>query len=279
MLDGLPARGAAVRKLGLPVPPDPMPRRRGTRPLKRWRYIGVYCEELMLCVGEAHVGPLPQRFWAVAEPGRPLAERTTIGRGGVRIEGSRAQVETRDVRIEVTVDEGDGVESIHPSGRDGYVWTRKQAAVPARAEVRVGGRIHSVECDAVVDDSAGYHQRHTRWTWSAGVGRGTRGERIGWNLVAGVNDSPVDSERAVWVDGEPFEPPPVEFTPDLSRIEFAGGDGALQFSEWSAREDSTNVLLIRSTYRQPFGTFTGSFPGGVQLAEGFGVMEVHDVHW
>ena len=187
-------------------------------------------------------------------------------------------MQTRDVRIALEVEENAGVESIHPSGRDGYVWTRKQAAVPARAEVRVGGRICAVECDAVVDDSAGYHQRHTRWTWSAGVGRGTRGERIGWNLVTGVNDSPTDSERAVWVDGEPFEPPPVEFADDLSQVAFTGGE-QLRFSEWSARENSTNVLLIRTTYRQPFGTFTGSFPGGVQLAEGFGVMEVHDVHW
>jgi hypothetical protein len=259
MLDGLSRRGAAVRESGLPVPPDPMPRRRGTRPLKRWRYVGVYSNKVMLCVGEVRVGPLPQRFWAVAEPGRPLAERTTIGHGGVRIEGSRAQVETRDVRIDLRVEEDGGLESIHPSGRDGYVWTRKQAGVPASAEVRVGGRIYSLDCDAVVDDTAGYHQRHTSWTWSAG-------ER--------------NSERAVWVDGEPFEPPPVEFAADLSRLTFAGDDGAgLEFSEWSAREDSTNVLLIRSTYRQPFGTFTGSFPGGVQLAEGFGVMEVHDVHW
>jgi Protein of unknown function (DUF2804) len=279
MLEGLPQRGAEVRKLGLPVPPDPMPRRRGTRPLKRWRYIGAYCDEVMLCVGEVRVGPLPQRFWALAEPGRPVAERTTVGRGGVRIHGSHAHVHARDVRIDLEVDEDAGVESIHPSGRDGYVWTRKQAAVPARAEVRVGGRMFSLACDAVIDDTAGYHQRHTSWTWSAGVGTGTRGERIGWNLVTGVNDSEQGSERAVWVDGVPFEPPPVTFADDLSRIEFSGGDGALDFSEWSAREDRTNVLLVRSSYRQPFGTFTGSFPGGVQLERGCGVVEVHDVHW
>jgi hypothetical protein len=279
MIEGLPQRGRGVRDLDLPVPPDPMPRWRGTRPLKRWRYIGAYCDEVMLCVGEVRVGPVPQRFWALAEPGRPIAESTTIGRGGVRIDGSRTHVSARGVRIDLEVDEDGGVESIHPSGRNGYVWTRKQAAVAARGEVRVGGRMFSLACNAVVDDTAGYHQRHTSWRWSAGVGTGTRGERIGWNLVAGVNDSPRDSERAVWVDGEPFEPPPVTFADDLSRISFDGGGAALHFSEWSAREDRTNVLLVRSSYRQPFGTFTGSFPGGVQLERGFGVVEVHDVHW
>jgi hypothetical protein len=280
MLDRLPQRGPGVHGLDLPVPPDPMPRWRGTRPLKRWRYVGLYSPELMLCVGEAHVGPLPQRFWAVAEPGRPVAERTTIGRGGVRIDGSRVHVEARDLRIDVEVDEDGGVESVHPSGKGGYVWTRKQAGVPARAEVRVGGRIFSVEGAAVVDDSAGYHERHTRWKWSAGVGTGTRGERIGWNLVTGVNDSETSSERAVWVDGEPTEPPPVAFADDLSSISFAGGNGTgLRFDEWCAREDRTNALLIRSSYRQPFGSFSGSFPGGVELERGFGVMETHDVYW
>jgi Protein of unknown function (DUF2804) len=255
-----------------------MPGRRGTRPLKRWRYVGVFCEEVMLCVGEVRVGPVPQRFWALAEPGRPVAERTTIRRGGVRIEGSRARVDAPGVRIEVTVEEDGGVESVHPSGRDGYVWTRKQAGVPAHANLRVGGRAFSLSCPAVIDDTAGYHQRHTSWKWSAGVGRTTGGERVGWSLVTGVNDSDKDSERAIWIDDRPFEPAPVRFADDLSRIEFSEG-GELHFSEWSAREDRTNVLLVRSSYRQPFGTFSGSLPGGVQLAAGFGVVEVHDVHW
>src|SRR4051812_15137967 len=102
----LPRRGPRVRELGLPVPPGPMPLRRGTRPLKRWRYVGVFCGEVMLCVGDARVGPMRQRFWAVAEPGRPIAEQTTVLRsGGVRIEGAHARVDTRDVRIDLTLDE------------------------------------------------------------------------------------------------------------------------------------------------------------------------------
>ena len=274
----LPLRGQAVRTLDVPVPPDPMPAWRSGRPLKRWRYIGIFCDEVMLCVGAARVGPLPQRFWAVAEPGRPIASATTIGRGGVRIDGPRALVEKGGVRIDVTVEEDGGVESVHPSGESGYVWTRKQAGIPARGEVRVGSRMFQLECRAVVDDTAGYHERRTRWIWSAGVGRGAGGERVGWNLVTGVNDSAEDSERSIWIDGEAFEPAPVEFAADLTRIEFAEG-GELRFSEWSAREDNTNVLLVRSRYRQPFGTFTGSLPGGIELAEGFGVMEEHDARW
>jgi hypothetical protein len=187
-------------------------------------------------------------------------------------------VRARDVEIDLTVAEGDGVESLHASGRDGYVWTRKQAGVPATGRVRVGDREYTLDCEAAIDDTAGYHERHTRWRWSTGVGRATTGERVSWNLVTGVNDSPKDSERAVWVDGEPFEPQPVTFADDLSRITFSEG-GTMHFEEWSAREDHRNLLVLRSSYRQPFGTFTGSFPRGLQLEQGFGVMEVHDVIW
>ena len=77
----------------------------------------------------------------------------------------------------------------------------------------------------------------------------------------------------MWVDGVPSEVPPVPFAADLSAV------GDLRFSEWSAREDHTNLLVMRSDYRQPFGSFSGSLPGGLELESGYGVMEWHDVRW
>ena len=271
-------RGAAVRDTGLALPPARMRGARHGRPLKRWRYIGAYSPELMVCVCEVRLGPVPQRFWAVAEPGRPIVTRTTMGAGGVSIDGSRARVDTPEARIELEVEEDGGVESLHPSGRSGSVWTRKQAGVPVRGSVEVGGRRHELDCLGVVDDTAGYHQRHTSWRWCAGVGRTEDGERVGWNLVTGVNDPEKASERAIWVDGEEFEPGPVEIAGDLSRVSFAEG-GELAFEAWSERAERTNLVLVRSSYRQPFGTFTGELPGGFPLSEGQGVMEWHDVRW
>jgi hypothetical protein len=67
--------------------------------------------------------------------------------------------------------------------------------------------------------------------------------------------------------------PPQEFATDLS------GVGELAFSEWAARESHMNVLVMRNRYRQPFGEFSGRLPGGLRLAEGYGVMEEHDVLW
>jgi uncharacterized protein DUF2804 len=272
-MDGLPARGRAVEELQLALPPARMPGWRGTRPLKRWRYVGVYTPALMVCVGDARIGPVPQRWWAVALPDGELLERTTVGRGGVELDGSRVRVRARGVEIDLELEESEGVQIASPAG-ERYIWTRKQAAVPVRGRVVVEGATHELDDDAgFIDDSAGYHPRHTAWRWSAGVGRDARGRRVAWNLVDGVHDSPRDSERTVWVDGAPGEVGPQAFAGDLSAV------GDLSFTEWSAREESMNLGIVRSRYRQPFGTFAGELPGGIALAEGFGVMEAHEVHW
>ena len=43
--------------------------------------------------------------------------------------------------------------------------------------------------------------------------------------------------------------------------------------------NSQNLVLVRSRYRQPFGTFSGTLPGGIALGQGYGVMEDHDAWW
>jgi hypothetical protein len=236
------------------------------RPLKRWRYVGVYRPDVMLCIGDARVAGIRQRWWAVALPDGSLFE----GRGRVRVQVGRAE---QDVAIELELHESEGVEIVSPHGGS-WIWTRKQAAVPVRGEVRVNGREFSLDGDyGFVDESAGYHARHTAWRWSAGIGRAEDGRPVAWNLVDGVHDSPEHSERTVWIDGEPREVPPQAFADDLS------GVGELRFREWSAREARVNLGLMRNRYRQPFGEFSGRLPGGLGLAEGYGVMEEHDVLW
>jgi hypothetical protein len=126
--------------------------------------------------------------------------------------------------------------------------------------------------DGFVDDSAGYHARHTAWRWSAGIGRAEDGRSVAWNLVDGVHDGSA-SERTVWMDGAAQEVPPQPFANDLSRV------GDLEFKAWCARESNRNLVVMRNRYRQPFGEFSGRLPGGLELAEGYGVMEEHDVLW
>jgi hypothetical protein len=243
-----------------------MPAFNSGRPLKRWRYVGVYRSDLMLCVGDARVAGIPQRWWAVALPDGSLFE----GRRGVELTTRRARV--RGV-LDLELSRPDGVEVVSPHGRS-YVWTMKLAPVHLHGRVTAGGHTFELDGDeGFVDESAGYHARHTAWRWSAGIGRTEDGRRVAWNLVDGVHDAGAASERTVWVAGEAQEVQPQVFAADLSRV------GELDFREWSAREARMNLLIMRNRYRQPFGEFSGRLPGGLRLAEGYGVMEEHDVVW
>ncbi|HEX4734739.1 MAG TPA: DUF2804 family protein [Thermoleophilaceae bacterium] len=246
---------------------------RDGRPLKRWRYVGAYGPELMICAGDARIGPLRQRFWAIATPDGRLRERTALfGSGGVRLSGPELAIDGDGVRARLRVDEAEGVETLSPHGGS-YIWTRKQGGVRVSGLIELDGEPIQFEERGLIDESAGYHARHTVWSWSAGVGVAADGRPVAWNLVTGVHDAPEASERTVWIGGLPTEVGPVEFAADLSSV------GDLTFTEWAAREDDTNALLLKTKYRQPFGTFKGTLPDRTDLREGYGVMESHDVHW
>jgi hypothetical protein len=186
-------------------------------------------------------------------------------------------VEDGDVHIDITLEENDGFEVITPD-HQAYTWTRKQCGIRAYGAVNIDGNTIPVEAVALVDDNAGYHPRHTHWQWSGGAGRDTRGREIAWSVIVGLNDAARNSERTIWIDGKPRELGPVRIANDLSSISFIEG-GKLHFTPEAVRSRRDNLLLIRSSYRQPFGTFSGTLPGGIELAEAYGVMEVHDALW
>jgi len=240
-----------------------MPAWRGRRPQKRWTWVGAFGPELMLCAAVARIGPATTAWWAVWD-GATLTERSLRRSGGLVVTPSRVSVPGA---MELTVDDGAPVEVVSPHGSQ-YIWTRK------RGGVRVRGTALGKHVDAagLVDESAGYHARRTAWLWSAGAGVLTSGEPVAWNLVDGVHDSAVASERTVWVDGEPREVPPQAF-------DGLAGVGGLRFSAEATRARRERLLVISSDYEQPFGRFTGELPGAGSLGAGWGVMERHVVSW
>src|SRR5215210_1075657 len=270
----LPWRGdGSARPAGIPLPPARMAPLRARRPLKRWRYVGVYGPEVMLCAGRVSVGGAPQRFWAVWDRrAGVLDERTRLRPGAVALPDGAVRVRDRGVEIELAVEPaGEPVEIVSAHGR-AYIWTRKQPA-RARGTVRIAGRVLHVDAPALIDDSAGYHARRTAWDWSAGAGRAADGRAVVWNLVSGVHDGPRASERTVWLDGDAHEAGPVLFSVALDAV------GALRFAAEAERTHHDRLLVVESEYRQPFGTFSGMLPGGVRLAQGYGVMERHRARW
>ncbi len=260
----------------------------------------------MACAALAQVGPARQSFWAAytrggrsssdgGSSGGGLRERTHVlpwrigavelvaGSARADADGDETQtglVRVRDggVELRLSLEEDDGIQARCQHG-DGQVWTRKQAGVRAHGTLALeGGPTREIEALAVIDDTAGYHARHTEWWWSAGVGTSDQGLPLAWNLVAGVNDPPTGSERAVWVDGEPSEAAPVRFAADLSEI--VAEDGSrLRFAPEAQRTHRENLLIVSSDYTAPFGTFAGTLPGNVRLASGLGVVEHHRAKW
>ncbi|MDX6583808.1 MAG: hypothetical protein QOI10_2992 [Solirubrobacterales bacterium] len=289
-----------------PLPPGKVPLRRNGSWRKQWRYLGAFCDELLLCAARVQVGPVGQTFWAIwdREQGRlhertrmippllargevwtELAEGEHTGRvdwapdkGGtlVRIEAAPKGSEDEQIRAFLRAGEGTWAQAVCETGEDdGYVWTRKRP-VAVECDVRFGERRIRCQARGVEDESCGYHPHHTVWDWSAGIGEATDGRAVAWNLVSGINDPPRGSERAIWVDGEPTEPGPATFD-GLEAIEV---DGArLEFSAEAERSREESKPWAKYAYRQPFGTFAGALPGGIELARGFGVMEHHDAHW
>ena len=266
----LPYRGVtgAPRPDGLAalaLPPQPMaPFRRG-RPLKAWRYVLFVAPDLIGCAARVRIGLLHDTFWGV------LDRRTGLfraGRLGVTVGELSATISSRRADLELDYPDATGVETVCAAGAH-YAWTAKRAPLPAMARWR--GR--QVDGHVLIDDTAAYYERHTRWFWSAGVGRARTGETVAWNLVSGVNDPLYDSERTIWVDGVAHEPPPSTFLSDLSAV-----DG-LHFTPEATLARHTELGLVRSDYRQPLGTFTGTLAGGIEVRDGLGVMERHDAWW
>ena len=309
-IEGLPWRGPNGARPDLPLPPDKLPVRRGGRWRKRWRYVGAFSDELLVCAARIHVGPLAQNFWAVCDrESGEMWEKTrmllpgargdvwTEHSGGEEVvaelgdlgvldyapdEGSLVRIDSdvhgpEDVRAFLHCGTGTWAEAICPTDEGQYVWTRKRADVPIECDVRVGDRRWKVEARGMEDESAGYHPKHTVWSWSSGVGRTRDGRSVGWNLISGINDPPQRSERAIWIDGEPSEPGPVTFD-RLEAIQFDDGS-RLEFTREFERSKEENRVIVKYTYRQPFGSFAGTLPGGLELESGLGVMEFHDAVW
>jgi hypothetical protein len=266
---------------------------RGTRPLKRWRWVGVFSEELMACAALVRIGPARQSFWALHVRGEgALRERTRmlprrgelelapapIAADGTLSGVGRLRIRDRGVELDLELEEEPGWRALCAHG-SADVWTRKQAGIAAHGTLRLdGAAARALHTRAVVDDTAGHHARVTEWRWSAGVGEAPDGTPLAWNLVSGVNDPARGSERAVWVDGLAAEAAPVRFAADLSSVECEDGSRLL-FTPEAERSRSEQLLIASSDYRAPFGTFAGTLPGGVELVRGLGVMEEHRARW
>ena len=252
---------------------------RGWRLRKQWRYVGIWSPSVLICAAQVRVGPLAQEFWGVWERASGvLTEHSRLWSGRVHVEGDQVRVADRGTTIEVRLEEsaGSAFEVVTPIGR-AWTWTRK-AVARAYGTVTIGGREIAVDGMAMIDDNDGYHPRLTHWWWSGGSGRLTDGRGALWSTIVGLNDTLPHIENTLWVEGLAQPTGLVTIARDLGSITFDDGH-QLRFAQESERATKIDFFILRSAYRQPFGTFSGTLPGGLELAEGYGVMEDHRALW
>lgn len=153
--------------------------------------------------------------------------------------------------------------------------TEKRALCPARGRFSIDGRVFSAD-DGVAgwDYTNGLLPRHTTWRWAYGLGKD-----LGFNLVQGFVGA---AECALFADGEVHPLAEATFTFDRDRpsepwrIEGEGID--LRFEVGAVHAQNTNLVVVRSRFLQPVGTFFGTLAG--RTIDGTpGVVEDQDVLW
>ena len=224
------------------------------------------------------VGLLQQEYWGIWDrKAQQFRQATHFFTHRVQHELRRVVVHDGAAEIDVTFEPANTFELYRPADR-AYMWAHKDYCPGARGTVRYGDTTRVVEGVLFVDIQAGYHERHTQWHWVGGVGRDQNDRLVGFNAIVGVFDTPVNSERTIWIERDATEVGPNSFSEDLSTITFSEG-GTLHFKPEALIEHHDNFLVIRSDYYHWFGSFSGTLPGGIELREAHGVRERHNALW
>lgn len=299
------------------------PGRRRLRGLRRktWRWVGVFQDDLVVSAAVADLGYLGLAWAYVAEGGRlvergwkaPLAAGVRVGGPGAPSAAlapgrlvSMQTVGANELTLTLELEQlraGIDLRAADPAGLDGLTvvsdtgkgagrpgGTVKRACLAAKGAVVLGDR--RVVLDrawAFVDWTQAYFPRRMSWWWAAGAGLASDGRPVGLNLCRGVHDEPAAGthENALWLDGVPASLPAVSFLVGEGRTPWTirSDDGAvdLAFEPAGERREATDLVLVASRYRQPYGHFSGTLRDGagrtVRLDRLPGVTEHHDVTW
>ena len=274
-----PYRGSGSdRPRGVPIPPEHLPLFCSCQLRKSWHYVSFWSPELSFCAARVSVGPLAQEYWGIWDRAvAKFSERSHRFTKLLQLDANRVHFNDGDVEIDVTFETCTSFEVYRPADR-AYIWSHKDYCRHASGTVRYGNTTKTVTGVIFVDINAGYHERHTHWRWAAGAGFDQNKRLIAFNAITGLFDTPANSERTIWIDGEAREVGPVTFSADLSTVEFVEG-GNLNFKREALIEHHDNFLLVRSDYFHWFGTFSGTLPGGIELSDAPGVCERHDAVW
>jgi hypothetical protein len=287
---------------------------------KRWIYSAIARDDIYVGVAIVDLTYAANAFAVVSDPRTGVIAHTShMGLPGLSVrvgdrpeEGCDAQfqapgahfafnrrygsstydltVVTRDVKVYATFDTRPApapvVAVARPLGGDVNV-TEKRVLMAVRGMVETDGR--KVDVDGAlggIDYTQGFLPRATAWRWAYLMGKTTDGRRVGMNLVEGFNGQP---ECALWLEGETFSVGEGRFSfsrkAPLSPWKITTTCGAVDvtFDPVGMHSEDRDLVLLRSTFVQPVGTFRGTLRipghGKVSVDGAPGVVEDQNVRW
>lgn len=283
---------------------------------KRWLYLALASDDVWISLAVVRTGYLATAFGFAYDLAKRtmLVDRTvlgptmaarvadgphengalarfSLGRSSIVLArgGSRIDVRARlgDLEVEAAVDESaapPSVSAIAPLGGGLVNATEKRALARVSGHARAAGRTFDLSrATAGWDYTHGLLPRHTRWRWAFALGRTTDGAPIAFNVVEGFVG---EAECAAFFDGGVIPIAEPRFEMDVERPSLPWtlrGDGIdLSFSPGAVHAQHTKLVVIRSRFVQPVGTFSGALrvDGRDVRVEGLpGVVEDQDVLW
>ncbi len=238
---------------------------------------------------------IPANLWdtraAAAMPGLNIEIRHDLaqGRHHIAFEGERTKSRAGVQGLFVCHEDLEVIEPLVvclPIRRRRAMYSHK-AILPLEGRLRVGKEtfIFSKEDSfALPDIHKGFYPYVMKWHWTTGGGYARDGRLIGFNFTNNqVKDQETYNENCLWINGRAHLLPPVRFSMNSNLLERpwhirdVEGRVDLQFHPEATRSINMNLLVLRSRYRGPYGTFTGRIfdSGGneVNVDHCFGMAE------
>ncbi|MFZ4441510.1 MAG: DUF2804 domain-containing protein [Syntrophales bacterium] len=287
--------------------------------IKRWQYLGVCNDDIIFGIAVVRLGYMCNLFtylfdrrnariieYNITTPGGGAAifEGTSLVGGITFKSGITAIRMTSDpeniivegcIKDELSVGLSfakyqEPLVCLTRVGMKGFNYTHKEAGIPVRGTITHKGvtwDIMEEQSFGVLDYTLGYLARQTFWNWASGGGMDNEGNRIGFNLVQGVNETGF-TENVFWVNGRLVKTDVVDFRYDdldlLKPWQIESNDGRvrLRFLPAGKRSANVDVGFIVSKFHQPFGRFEGTLRDGDQVCElqnVSGFTEEHYAKW
>jgi len=287
--------------------------------IKRWEYFGVYNEEIIWGAAMINLGYLSTAFTYVFDRARCKMyqyEKLLPGGDKVAFSGSSQigiiNIEHGDFKMsfrhtetakeidivikdklsaEITMENSTApLIYVGRVGLKGFNYTHKEAGIAVSGNIKLGEReweLSPRNSSGVMDYTLGQLPRCIFWNWAAGGGLDKNGNRLGFNLVQGINETG-NTENAIWINDRQIKVDLTNFAYDDLRtneawhLTSADGKIDLNFFPEGERSADKNYGFVASAFKQLFGSFQGEISDGektYELEKVVGFTEEHFAKW